>query len=260
MANQPSPPQAQPPPDLPNMKDVSDTLSDYLRRFSLWCRHGFQAKLDANVAQIGLPLMGYDAPAGAAPKVYQFEVSNAGVAGLAPVPLAGTPGAFTPITAGFLPLGGGVVTGPITPAGGLVGVTDGSNAAAGQIGEVISSNVTTGVSLTTSGSAYNITSISLTPGDWDVRGEVWIVAGSGAPTVMSGAINSVSATVPTASALNASRVTLQTAFAASALQILSLRPTRISLSATTIIYLVAGCVFPSGTPTATGNIIARRAR
>jgi hypothetical protein len=45
-----SPPAAQPPPDLPSMPDVSPTLSDYLRRFSLWCRNGFADKVSATAA------------------------------------------------------------------------------------------------------------------------------------------------------------------------------------------------------------------
>ena len=44
----------QPPPDLPSMPDVSDTLSNYLRTFSLWCRHGFADKLSQTTAAPGL--------------------------------------------------------------------------------------------------------------------------------------------------------------------------------------------------------------
>ena len=97
----------------------------------------------------------------------------------------------------FLPLAGGTMTGPIVLAadptaalqpatkqyvdnkGMPVGVTDGSNAAPGQVGEVISQNVTAGLALTTN-VALNVTSIPLTPGDWDVGGEVWITLGSAA--------------------------------------------------------------------------------
>ena len=56
------------------------------------------------------------------------------------------------------------------------------------IGEVISSNVTTGVALTTAVAA-NVTSISLTAGDWDVQGEVWIQLGTGGATTAHAAIN-----------------------------------------------------------------------
>lgn len=51
MAVQPTAPTDQPPPDLPNMPDVSDTLSGYLRRFSVWCRNGFHDKVSISSAQ-----------------------------------------------------------------------------------------------------------------------------------------------------------------------------------------------------------------
>ena len=63
-------------------------------------------------------------------------------------------------------------TGVVTLANGLAGVTTNSNAAAGIVGEYISSSIASGsaVSLTTGVSA-NVTSISLTAGDWEVYGQ-----------------------------------------------------------------------------------------
>ena len=78
MATYPSPPSAQPPPDLPSMPDVSDALTGYLRTFSLWCRNGFAAKLDASAALPGLLLQASDAPPGTTPKVYLIRVNTAG--------------------------------------------------------------------------------------------------------------------------------------------------------------------------------------
>ena len=68
----------QPPPDLPNMPDVSDTLSNYLRNFSLWCRHGFADKISASTAQPGLLLQANDAPAGTIPAVFLIQVQSDG--------------------------------------------------------------------------------------------------------------------------------------------------------------------------------------
>ena len=70
-----------------------------------------------------------------------------------------------------LPLTGGTLTGALTPSttSGIVGTTAGDNANAGSVGEYISSTVSTG-SNPTSGTTFNITSISLTAGDWDVSG------------------------------------------------------------------------------------------
>jgi len=51
----------------------------------------------------------------------------------------------------------------------LIGTTTNDNAAAGQVGEYVSSTITGGASVAlTPGVATNITSISLTAGDWDV--------------------------------------------------------------------------------------------
>ena len=147
----------------------------------------------------------------------------------------------------------GIATGNIT------GTSTNDNAAVGYVGEVISSNVTTGVSLT-NGVAANITNISLTAGDWDVCGEVWVSIGTGTSTGVIGAINSVSATLPVTSAIGTARTTINTTLNASAMDVVPLRSCRISLAATTVYYLVVYVGFGSGTVTATGNIWARRAR
>jgi len=164
--------------------------------------------------------------------------------------------------ASYLPLAGGTLTGGVTPSttAGLVGTTLGDNANAGAIGEVISSNVTSGVTLTTSGTVYNVASILLTAGDWDVRGEVWFSIGTGGATSIQCGINSVTAAVPAASALNTARAALFITFAASTTNIFELRTCRVNLSAPATYYLVAVAGFPSGTCSATGNIIARRTR
>jgi hypothetical protein len=139
------------------------------------------------------------------------------------------------------------------------GVVDGSDAPGGQIGEIISVNVTVGVTLTTSTPA-NLTSITLTPGDWDVQGEVWFNIGTGAATTLVAAISPSSAFLPTPTALNQARNQINVPGTPSTSIILPLRTCRISLAVTATYYLVAYAVFPSGTTTVTGNIWARRAR
>ena len=54
------------PPDLPNMPDVSNTLSQYLRTFRLWCRKGFADKLSASQALPGIMLQASERPRGKA--------------------------------------------------------------------------------------------------------------------------------------------------------------------------------------------------
>lgn len=89
MATFPSSPTAQPPPDLPNMPDVSDTLSRYLRTFALWCRNGFADKLSSTQALPGVMLQAYDAPAGTTPAVFLIQVNSAGAISASPIALGG---------------------------------------------------------------------------------------------------------------------------------------------------------------------------
>ena len=89
MANQPASRTIQPPPDLPAMPDVSNTLSNYLRTFSLWCRHGFADKISGTTAQPGLMLLASDAPAGSAPAVFMIQVKTDGTIIATPIPLGG---------------------------------------------------------------------------------------------------------------------------------------------------------------------------
>jgi hypothetical protein len=143
----------------------------------------------------------------------------------------------------------------------LQGVTDGSNAPAGQVGEVISSVVPSpGVAIATTQVGVNVTSINLTAGDWDVCGEVWVALGTGGGTNIYAGISLTSATLPAAPALNNARTAIMASLTASTTPELALRTCRISVTATTTVYLIAQLGFPSGAPTAYGMIWARRAR
>lgn len=77
----------QPPPDLPSMPDVSSTLTNYLRNFALWCRHGFADKISGTTALPGVMLQAYDAPAGTIPKVFIIRVNTAGAISATPIAL-----------------------------------------------------------------------------------------------------------------------------------------------------------------------------
>ena len=141
-----------------------------------------------------------------------------------------------------------------------VGVTDGSNAAAGEIGEVLSTSITTGVTMT-SGAAKDIGSRSLPPGDYEVSGQVVFNPGTNL-TVMAAAISLTSNTLPTAAQLAAGTGAMQqlrATFASSAAEFLQTGMTRVSVSATTTVYLV-GMVTGTGGWTTTGFIRARRVR
>lgn len=140
----------------------------------------------------------------------------------------------------------------------LAGVTNGSDAPAGQIGEIIAANITAAVTLTT-GVAINIGSIALTAGDWDVQGEIWYAAGSTTLGSLQAAIGNASATVPAATSIATARTIINNAMTAGAAQTVPIRACRVSLSTPATYFLVSNQAF-TGALTATGNIWARRAR
>lgn len=133
------------------------------------------------------------------------------------------------------------------------------SAAAGKVGEFISSTVASGsaVSLTT-GTPANVTSISLTAGDWDVRGVVYYKQGAATTvTYTYASISSVSATV---AGLDGSTVGTVGAGGNAVDWAVSVPSFRVSVSATTTIYLVAQSGFAVSTSAAYGAIAARRVR
>jgi len=144
----------------------------------------------------------------------------------------------------------------------IVGRVDGSAASAGQVGEYIQSviPVGSGVSLTTATPA-NITSITLSPGDWDVEGNV-SVSGTSVTTAAgnnwAGSINTTSATISTdGTEANEIPGVLTTT---SVKQSIGISRKRISVTTTTTVYLVAQTVFSAGTMVGYGNLTARRER
>lgn len=152
------------------------------------------------------------------------------------------------------------VAGDAIFTGGIAGTATNDNAAVGHVGEQVESIVVAGsaVSLTT-GTTTNITSISLTSGDWEVYG---IVAYHGSGTTL---INDVtqgsSSTSATVGALGTYESDyLQITPATSPDSIYTAPHHRYSLAATTTIYLVALPHFTVSTLTGYGVISARRVR
>ena len=162
-------------------------------------------------------------------------------------------------------VGNVVANGSITVSqtAGIIGTTTNNNASAGSVGELLSGIVLVGsaVSLTTATPA-NITSVSLTAGDWDVWGEVWTAPDAGTITSkVVAAITATSATLPTIPAIGTSLQVLTGITSAAGESItLGANTTRISLSGTTTIYLVASVSFSVSTMGGYGAIYARRVR
>jgi hypothetical protein len=164
-----------------------------------------------------------------------------------------SPGAFTTLSS----------TGNFTPSqtNGIVGTTTSNNANAGSVGEFISANVATGsaVSLTTNVAA-NVTSISLTAGDWDVSAEVVFVPGATTTiALLSGWVTTVSATQP-GSPNNGAKFQLVLPFTTGAAQELPVGTIRMSLASTTTVYLGVLSQFGVSTMGGAGFIRARRVR
>jgi hypothetical protein len=170
--------------------------------------------------------------------------------------ITGAGGALASSLAAFLPLAGGVLTGALTPAqpAGIVGTTAANNAAAGSVGEFVSANAAGGSVPLTTAVAANITSISLTAGDWDVDGNSNFAFSAASAVTVIAAISATSATLPPGvfqGSLQGSTLTNAT---------LPTGTTRFSLAATTTIFLVGFASFAGVTCNGGGFIRARRVR
>lgn len=145
---------------------------------------------------------------------------------------------------------------------GILGTTTNDDAAAGYVGEFISSNIVSGsaVSLTT-GMITNVTNISLTAGDWDVYGLGATVAGAG--TITTNFIVGISLTSATFDAISPNRARHQIVdgnFSANANLAFPTGNCRINVGSTTTVYLVVRGDFSVSTLGAYGYIAARRVR
>lgn len=142
------------------------------------------------------------------------------------------------------------------------GTATNDNAAAGMVGEYISAAVINSapVALVT-GNLVNVTSIVLTPGDWDVDASIGFT-GNAATTVnyVRGWIARASASVPATTNRMVSRHGFNSALFGSGDINDSVPSERISISTTTTIYLVAQGYFGVNTCSAFGEIKARRIR
>ena len=153
--------------------------------------------------------------------------------------------------------------------GQIQGTTTNDSAGLGKVGEIIQSNVPIGSSLPiTTGVASNVTSISLTAGDWDVWGSVNHLSGDvmNAYTFMSESISLTSGTIPpqaggsglgpdATSTLWCAAVTPGTGNASA----IRCGPVTLSLASTTTVYLVVLDICTTNAR-AYGSIVARRAR
>jgi len=133
-----------------------------------------------------------------------------------------------------------------------MGITDGSDAAAGELGEYLSASSSGTVGLA-NGTVTDIATLALTAGDWSVEGNV-VFAPTGTVTYAQASVNVVSAT-------SGSIVTrVAGATAATQLRLGTGGAVRINVTTPVTAYLVAQCGFTSGAVSADGIIWARRVR
>jgi hypothetical protein len=150
------------------------------------------------------------------------------------------------------------VAGVLATTGGIVGATNGSNADAGSVGEFVSSAVTNITNFAASGTAQNLTSIALTPGDWDLEGEVFFIGSTtnAAFSQISAGISTTSATLPA----GGQYTQLQLAFPMGSNQGVTVPKTRVNVSASTTVYLVGSSIYSAGTMAYQCLLRARRVR
>lgn len=155
----------------------------------------------------------------------------------------------------------------LTAARAILGTTTNDSASAGFIGEFITSTVATPGATLTSPTPSNVTSISLTAGDWDVSGVVdFAFAGTTSYTQVQAGISLTTATLAGQAGGGGLGTDPNSSFATPA-QVPTALPftvevntVRISLSATTTVFLVAQATFTVAGLTAFGTIRARRVR
>lgn len=145
----------------------------------------------------------------------------------------------------------------ITPSStiGIRGTAGNDNAQSGSIGEY-ASNTTTATPMTTAVVA-NAASVTLTAGDWDVTGTVTYTPA--ASTTISNLLNGISTTSGTLGPAGTT-VSMSPSWTTGTVETIAAPTVRVSLSATTTVYLVARASFGVSTMTCDGFIRARRVR
>lgn len=146
-----------------------------------------------------------------------------------------------------------------TSGKGIVGTATNDSADAGNVGEVVLSSITSPTNYPATNTWGDLTSISLTAGDWDIAA----LTQQTTPGTMTGetrlGISTTSGNSATGLTIGYNRLTFPNATAV-ADSGASIPMYRLSLASTTTVYLKFFTEYSSGTPKAVGTIIARRRR
>ena len=149
----------------------------------------------------------------------------------------------------------------LTLVNGIRGITDGSVASPGNVGELIS-NLGSASSIGSSASYVAIATITLTAGDWDINGHCQLAAGgsTSATAVISGI--STSSTTTSGDTTN-NRSIVDYAIVANGVYDYFLGPSRANITSTTVYYQVCSLTYTVLGGAAWGAdsyIVARRMR
>lgn len=157
----------------------------------------------------------------------------------------------------------GIVNGGGSPAGQLPGTATNDSASAGNVGEYLTTSVASGsaVSLTTATPA-NVTSVVLTAGDWDCRGQISrVFTATTSYTQLSASLSTTTATIGSPAlgtqAFNANAATVPGTTVGPSTDI---GPSRFSLAAGATVFLVASDTFTASTNAGYGYVACRRMR
>jgi len=158
-------------------------------------------------------------------------------------------------------IGGASLPPSAFPGNTIWGVQNGSSASAGQVGEVISS-YGSGVNAAASGSSGNVTSISLTPGDWLISGNVNVApnTSTGLTANSTYGVSIVTTSAGTGATGLTQFITTIGNLTATGNYSVAIPMYHIVISSTTTYYLTAYCSYVAGTPQYYGNITAVRLR
>lgn len=143
------------------------------------------------------------------------------------------------------------------PVQGIIGVVNGTSASAGTVGEYIES-VVSAVASPAASTVGDITSISLTAGDWDVSGLAYYTNYTGGTQWQLGITSSVGAS-NTGRVLGSNWLVLSQASTSGDIS-MNVPVVRVNLSATTTYYLKTFISYTGGSPTGSGRLSARRVR
>jgi hypothetical protein len=153
-----------------------------------------------------------------------------------------------------------VTTGPFGPVP-IAGVTDGSSAASGIVGEYKSSFVLVGSAVNLPDDTdTQITSLALTAGDWDLSGETFFVSTGATVDGVRSAINTTVNSLPAVPADGVDLVRINgISFVGTTYSINGLR-TRVSITTPKTYLLISFVDFSGGSVVGYGGLRARRMR